>query len=573
MPHFVRNTLGVSSLRGVPHVGVRTTEDLFRRVERAKQEWEITADAIPDLICLVDSNGNIVRVNRTVETWNLAPVTHAPGQPLHSLVHPRCEAPHCYLNLLLKRLPDVIFRGESPRMEVYDPHLHKYIQASVHPLPPGAKEKNVHAATAVILLRDVTERKVAEKSLRSYMSRLEVLNDLGRAILAAQSSESIAREAVQRLRRIVQCERASLILFDEDTATYRVVAEDTAEDGLQGKESGSAVVDYFVRQVPAHTVVIGDLTSLPERFAAEQALIRAGIRAVVIVPLQVDGRVIGSLNLGSRQPHRFGDEEVRVAEEVAYLVAIAVQQAQLMKKLRDTNQALQVALKSKEEMILYVSHELRTPLTVVEGYLSLLREEVLGPLVPEQHEALESMTVQTQRLLNQINRLLALQRVDAEPFQQDVVDVGMLVQWLKRTWQVHAQKAGIALHVQVDAPSLMVMGDVDMLQQMLNELVDNALKFSPRGSHVWVRAWQEGEEARVSIQDEGTGIPAEILPHLFQHFLQVNGGLNRPVGGMGIGLALCRKVVEAHGGRIWAESKGEGQGATFHVALPLYQGK
>lgn len=157
----------------------------------------------------------------------------------------------------------------------------------------------------------------------------------------------------------------------------------------------------------------------------------------------------------------------------------------------------------------------------------------------------------------------------SEPPQRDAVDLSLLVRWVGANWQGRAREEGISLQVAAPDEAVTVMGDIDMLQQVLHELLDNALKFSPRGGRVHVRLWEEEGQARVSVRDEGVGIPPDVLPHLFQHFLQVNGGLNRRVGGMGIGLALCRKVVEAHGGRIWAESAGEGRGATFHVVLPL----
>ncbi len=561
--------LADASGRSLLRASLRTGDDLFRRIERAKQEWEATADAIPDLICMVDGNGRIVRVNRAVETWGLTSVTEAPGLPLHDVVHPECESPSCYLGLLIKRLPDVIFRGERPRVEVYDRHLRRHIQATVYPLPASARTKNVHATAAVIFLKDVSEQKAVEESLRRYTTRLEILHDLGRAILAARSPRTIAHEALRRLRRLVDCERASVVLLDDRSNTYLILAVDVDGDTALAEGREFPVNSPAIRGVSAEMVVVGDLDALPQRTPLEESLRREGIRSFVNVPLRVDGRVIGSLNLGSRQPYGFDDEDLGVAEEVAHLVAIAVRQAQLMDQLRETNRALEMALKAKEEMILYVSHELLTPLTVIEGYQSLLAEEMFGPLTAEQKEALTTMEAQARRLMAQIQRLLMLQRVEAEAPAQEPVDLAALVGWVAAAWRTRAREKGLTLAAEYPDGRVLVRGDVDLLQQMMEELLDNALKFGAEGREVRVRLWQEEREARLSVQDQGVGIPAEVLPHLFQHFLQVNGGLNRAVGGMGIGLALCRKVVEAHGGRIWAESAGEGRGATFHVALPL----
>lgn len=561
--------LADASGRSLLRASLRTGDDLFRRIERAKQEWEATADAIPDLICMVDGNGRIVRVNRAVETWGLTSVTEAPGLSLHDVVHPECESPSCYLSLLIKRLPDVIFRGERPRVEVYDRHLKRHIQATVYPLPASARTKNVHTTAAVIFLKDVSEQKAAEESLRRYTTRFEILHDLGRAILAARSPRAIAQEALRRLRRLVECERASVVLLNERSNTYLILAVDVDGETALAEGREFPVNSPAIRGVSEEMVVVGDLDALPQRTPLEESLRREGIRSFVNVPLRVDGRVIGSLNLGSRQPYGFDDEDLGVAEEVAHLVAIAVRQAQLMDQLWETNRALEMALKAKEEMILYVSHELLTPLTVIEGYRALLAEEMFGPLSPEQKEVLTTMEAQARRLMAQIQRLLMLQRVEAEAPVQEPVDLAALVGWVAATWCARARERGLTLAAEYPDARVLVYGDADLLQQMMEELLDNALKFGAEGREVRVRLWQEKSEARLSVQDEGVGIPAEVLPHLFQHFLQVNGGLNRVVGGMGIGLALCRKVVEAHGGRIWVESAGKGHGATFHVALPL----
>ncbi len=120
------------------------------------------------------------------------------------------------------------------------------------------------------------------------------------------------------------------------------------------------------------------------------------------------------------------------------------------------------------------------------------------------------------------------------------------------------------------APDLsLLMADPDLLGQVVVNLLDNALKFSPGGGVVTVRAWPEGDEVIIAVSDQGIGIPPDKLGRIFERFYQVDGSTSRRFGGMGIGLALCKAIVEAHGGRIWAESAGEGQGSTFYVALPV----
>jgi len=124
----------------------------------------------------------------------------------------------------------------------------------------------------------------------------------------------------------------------------------------------------------------------------------------------------------------------------------------------------------------------------------------------------------------------------------------------------------VRLDVAPDLPLL--MADPDLLGQVVVNLLDNAIKFSPGGGMVTVRAWPEGDEVIIAVSDQGIGIPPDKLAMVFERFYQVDGSMTRRFGGMGIGLALCKASVEAHGGRIWAESGGEGRGSTFYVALP-----
>lgn len=234
------------------------------------------------------------------------------------------------------------------------------------------------------------------------------------------------------------------------------------------------------------------------------------------------------------------------------------------------------ALRAKDEMIQNVSHELRTPLTLIMGHLELLLSGVRGPLTEEQQYSLSVMETQSRRLYFMVNRLLMLRAIDTQGLNKTRVEP---LSWLSRlvgTWQIKADAAGI--HLEVDLPSQLpvIDADPDMLEQVVVNLLDNALKFSPPrttihlGASTVVRneATPAQRWLRLTVRDQGQGIPPDKLERVFERFYQVNGGLARRFGGMGIGLALCRAIVQAHDGRIWAESEGVGKGSTFYVELP-----
>jgi signal transduction histidine kinase len=275
------------------------------------------------------------------------------------------------------------------------------------------------------------------------------------------------------------------------------------------------------------------------------------------------------------QLRRGRDElEMRVAERTAALAqtnqdlqAEMHSNAQLFVSLQKTNQQLLGAMQAKDEMLQNVSHELRTPLMLILGYVELLHADELGTLEPEQAEAVEIILRQGERLRFMVNRLLTLQTFDPNKMKPAPLDVSQWIEQSVEAWQVRAGQAGISLVAEATPPLPQVIGDRDFLGQVLENLLDNAVKFTPQNGQVRVRAWGQGNELIFGVLDDGVGIPPDKLRQVFERFYQVDGRSNRRFGGMGIGLALCRTIVDAHHGRIWAESRGENLGSAFYVAL------
>jgi signal transduction histidine kinase len=302
----------------------------------------------------------------------------------------------------------------------------------------------------------------------------------------------------------------------------------------------------------------------------EQELLEAGIRSYVSLPISAQGEFIGSFSLGADYPDAYDQEQIQIAREVADLLAIATRQAQLRNTLEQANAELKAALQSKDQMIRNVSHELRTPLTIMYGHSELLASGDLGPLTPEQEHSSQVILEQGERLRFMVERILALQTFDAQMLHREQIDLDIWLPELVTRWQ--PRSARTASNIQFELETLSVpplLADSELLRQVIVNLLDNAVKFSPQGGVVRIRAQVEDGQAIVAVSDDGIGIPPEKLPRLFERFYQVDGSATRRYGGMGIGLALCRAIVQAHGGRIWAESRGEGHGSSFYVSLPL----
>lgn len=221
----------------------------------------------------------------------------------------------------------------------------------------------------------------------------------------------------------------------------------------------------------------------------------------------------------------------------------------------------------KDEFIGMVSHELRTPLTAMRGALGLLAAGVVGELPPEARSLAEIANANTERLGRLVHNILDLERLRAGkmPFVPVEVEITELVSRVVATMQPMATKAGVRL--EIDASPIVVRADRDALEQLITNLVSNAVKFSPQEGVVRIAVQGRPDSVRLSVSDNGRGIPADQLERVFERFAQVDASDSRQKGGTGLGLAICRAIAEQHGARIWAESV-LGAGTTFILELP-----
>lgn len=234
-------------------------------------------------------------------------------------------------------------------------------------------------------------------------------------------------------------------------------------------------------------------------------------------------------------------------------------------------QELQEALKAREEMIANVSHELRTPLTHIMGYADLLTISGMeGKMDAEQMQTVTFIREQAEALTRLVNRLLSLQTLMHEGLTWDEIDLEELALTLAMMWQERASSLGIALRMTVPKELPRIHGDFQRLQEALDQILDNACKFTEEGGTVCFKLEHHDSTIHFTISDTGPGIPTNKLEQVFDRFFQVNGSKTRHHGGMGIGLTLVRQIVSLHNGRVWVESEGvAGQGTTVHITLPL----
>ena len=545
-------------------------EYIFEKVERAKQEWETTVDSLPELVCLVDHEGRIIRANRTVETWGLGQVTTVRGLGIHALMHPGCTGPFCALDRFLQQARKKADGGQPDELEAYNAILERHLLVRVRPV---SAKKDISARTSVVVAQDISKRKKNEQALRRYNQLLEAMNEIQKAVLAAHSPEAVAQAALSHIRQLAPFHQARVTLFDSMSDEFLVLAADAGDatylrpgQSLPGKAFRSSP-----ERQPDKFFATGNLAQLSDASDVEQQLLKGGMRSYISIPMIAKGEFIGSLSLGSSELDAFTCEHIGIACQVGDLLAIATQQAQLYGELKQVNAELQEALQARDQMVQNVSHELRTPLTMLYGYTELLADATLGPLEPRQQQAVRVMRGNAERLRLTVDRLLALRTFHAGKLELAQLDLGTWLQQVMRRWEARAARpaSGIQFQLELSCPLPPLTADPDWLGQVILNLLDNAVKFSPQGGLGRVHARAEKDHIIITVSDEGIGIAADKLIGLFEPFHQVDGSAKRLFGGMGVGLALCRVIVEAHGGRIWAQSLGEGRGSTFYVTLPV----
>jgi PAS domain S-box-containing protein len=294
------------------------------------------------------------------------------------------------------------------------------------------------------------------------------------------------------------------------------------------------------------------------------ALVRSlGLRSFIIVPLTARGRTLGTLTLATAESGRlYTDDDFRFAQDVAFRAALAVDNA------RAFNDA-QAANRLKDEFLATLSHELRTPLNAILGYSRLLQSGMLT--ADKRTHALQTVERNATSLTKIVEDILDVSRIISGKIRLNIqpVDFPDVVSNAVETVMPAAEAKQIRVQTILDPRAAPISGDPDRLQQIVWNLVSNAVRFTPKHGVVQVRLERVNSHVEIVVADTGIGMAPEFLPHIFERFRQADSGTTREHAGLGLGLAIVRHLVELHGGTIHAASGGRDQGSTFRVRLPV----
>ncbi|HKG13395.1 MAG TPA: ATP-binding protein, partial [Pyrinomonadaceae bacterium] len=288
-----------------------------------------------------------------------------------------------------------------------------------------------------------------------------------------------------------------------------------------------------------------------------------GFTSAILAPLVAQGRTLGVITfISAESGRRYGQEELALAENLAHRAGIAVDNARLYRSAQEANRL-------KDEFLATVSHELRTPLTAILGWASMLRKTEFERQTAQ--GALETIERNARAQSQIIEDLLDVSRIVTGKLRLDVrqVEPVSFIDAAVESVRPAADAKGVRLSKVLDTGPTALSGDPARLQQIVWNLLSNAIKFTPRDGRVEIRLSRVGSQVEVSVGDTGAGIKREFLPYVFDRFRQADSSTTRRHGGLGLGLAIVRHLVELHGGTVRADSEGEGRGSTFTVTLPV----
>jgi signal transduction histidine kinase len=295
-----------------------------------------------------------------------------------------------------------------------------------------------------------------------------------------------------------------------------------------------------------------------------------GFRSLLAVPLLFEQRIIGALVVSRQDPGSFAREVVNLLQTFASQSVLAIENARLFREIEAKSRELEAASRHKSEFLANMSHELRTPLNAIIGFSEILSERMFGEINEKQAEYLRDILESGQHLLSLINDILDLSKIEAGRMELELADFDLpsAIENALILVRERAGRRGITLGRTIDERLGMMRADERKVKQVLLNLLSNALKFTPEGGRVDVRAGTQGEMAEISVTDTGVGIAPEDQDAIFEEFRQV-GTAAKKVEGTGLGLALSRKFVELHGGTIGVKSE-PGVGSTFTFTLLLH---
>ncbi|MBN2470272.1 MAG: GAF domain-containing protein [Anaerolineae bacterium] len=401
--------------------------------------------------------------------------------------------------------------------------------------------------------------------------RIHQLTQLVNVSLVLNSTlaiDPLLRFIMDSASQLVGAEGASILLYNTESHELVFTASSTgSSDSLIGQPvplEGS-IAGTILRENRA--IAISDVSQDARHYRGVDEITRFHTRSLLGVPMRMRDQVVGVLEAVNKVQGEWTVQDRSALMILAAQAAVAIDNARLVAALRQANEELSDLDQMKNDFIAIASHELRTPLGIILGYASFLRDSAAGE-ASAHADAVFRSALQLRGTIEQLTNLRYLkQRPDAD-LVRDWVAVSDLLLAAEMDIRSMAEAKAHQLVLELPPADPQLYVDGLKLQSVLSNLLNNAVRFTPPGGTIRLGCQIHPQEVWIQVQDSGPGIAPEDQERIFNEFVQVENHLTRRHGGMGLGLSIARALVQAHAGRLWVESPGQGQGATFILSLP-----
>jgi PAS domain S-box-containing protein len=547
-----RLLLGVAANQAAIALQQQRAEDTRRRLAAIVESSE-------DAIISIDLEGTIASWNRGAEGLYGYAAGEVVGRPISVLIPPDHQDD---VPTIMARLR----RGE--RIEHYETmRLRKdgaRVDVSLTVSPIRNADGKILGASKIA--RDITQRKRADETLRRQSERLRLLWEAAGVLLTAGDPDAMLRGLLGKIGPHLGVDAYFNYVVNDGGDALRLsscegVSIETARQIARVEFGQNICGTVALRRSP---IVAARIQQSDDPKA--QLVKGLGIRAYACNPLMAGSRLLGTLSFASRVKDHFDAEDVAFIETICHYVTVAYERLRLLDELKEAD-------RRKDDFLAILAHELRNPLAPIRSAVKVLH--LKGSAAPEARWSREVIDRQMEHLTRLVDDLLDVSRITRNKLELRKSRIGLsdVITGAVESSRPLIEQCGHELTVSLPPEPVHIDGDLVRLTQVFSNLLNNAAKYTERGGRIWVVAERQDDAVVVRVKDTGVGIPGDTLPRLFEMFYQAHRSLERAQSGLGLGLSLVRRLVEAHGGRVAVASEGVGKGSEFIVHLPVARGE
>jgi signal transduction histidine kinase len=413
---------------------------------------------------------------------------------------------------------------------------------------------------------------VRTRKLARSVEELKALGEVSQVVSSTLDLEMVLTSIVRHAVQLSKTDTGTIYEFDEaegvflPSVNYGAHAEyvEALRESRLRVGDRTVIGQAAIKRAPDQVPDLADVPEYPLPYVQQ-----AGYRALLALPLLREDRLIGGLVVRRKAAGKFPAPVVDLLQTFAAQSVLAIHNARLFREIEEKGRELESANQHKSEFLANMSHELRTPLNAILGYTELILDSIYGDVPEKIQEVLERLEKNGRHLLNLINDVLDLSKIEAGQLTLSLNEYSMgdVIQTVSTSVEALAAEKDLDLKVEVSKDLSIGKGDEQRIAQVILNLVGNAIKFTDEGE-VKIEVTVSNETFLVSVHDTGPGVTEADQQKIFDEFQQADGSSTRKKGGTGLGLSISKKIIDMHGGRIWVEST-LGKGSTFRFTLPI----